>query len=56
MVADPWAALAAGGLIYAGMLPLSRRSFHRLRAAAEGGDAADDEAKASFGSEDGHTH
>ncbi len=40
VVADPWAALAVGGLIYAGMLPLSRRSFHRLRAAAEGHDAA----------------
>ena len=38
LVADPWAALAAAGLIYAGMLPLSRRSFHQLRAAAEGGD------------------
>ncbi len=41
VVADPWAALAAGGLIYAGMLPLSRRSFHRLRAAAEGGEPAE---------------
>jgi CDP-diacylglycerol--serine O-phosphatidyltransferase len=38
LVADPWAALAAGGLIYAGMLPFSRRSYHRLRAHAEGGD------------------
>lgn len=36
LVADPWAALAAAGLIYAGMLPFSRRSFHRLRAEAEG--------------------
>ena len=36
LVADPWAALAAAGLIYAGMLPFSRRSYHRLRAAAEG--------------------
>lgn len=36
LVADPWAALAVAGLIYLGMLPLSRRSFHRLRAAAEG--------------------
>lgn len=35
LVADPWAALAVGGLIYAGMLPFSRRSFHRLREAAE---------------------
>ena len=39
IVADPWAALAVGGLIYVAMLPLSRRSFHRLRAAAEGNDA-----------------
>ena len=37
LVADPWAALAAAGLIYAGMLPLSVRSFRRLRAAAEAG-------------------
>ena len=36
LVADPWAALAAAGLLYAAMLPFSRRSFHRLRAAAEG--------------------
>ena len=35
VVADPWAALAAVGLLYAGMLPFSRRSFHRLRDAAE---------------------
>jgi CDP-diacylglycerol--serine O-phosphatidyltransferase len=35
LVADPWAALAVGGLVYVCMLPLSRRSFHRLRAAAE---------------------
>jgi CDP-diacylglycerol--serine O-phosphatidyltransferase len=37
LLADPWGALAAGSLIYAAMLPLSRRSFHRLRAEAEGG-------------------
>lgn len=35
LVAEPWAALAAGGVIYAAMLPFSRRSFHRLRAEAE---------------------
>jgi CDP-diacylglycerol--serine O-phosphatidyltransferase len=35
LVADPWAALAAGGLIYLGMLPLSVRSFKRLRREAE---------------------
>lgn len=36
LVADPWVALAGAGLIYVGMLPFSRRSFHRLRAEAEG--------------------
>jgi CDP-diacylglycerol--serine O-phosphatidyltransferase len=35
LVADPWAALAAGGLIYLAMLPFSLRSFHRLRQEAE---------------------
>ena len=35
LIADPWAALAAGGLIYLGMIPLSVRSFGRLRLAAE---------------------
>jgi CDP-diacylglycerol--serine O-phosphatidyltransferase len=35
MVADPWLALAAAGLIYVLMLPLSVRSFRRLRAEAE---------------------
>jgi CDP-diacylglycerol--serine O-phosphatidyltransferase len=35
LVADPWAALAAGGLIYVGMLPFSARSFRRLRREAE---------------------
>ena len=35
LVADPWAALAAAGLIYLGMLPFSRRSFKRLRDEAE---------------------
>jgi CDP-diacylglycerol--serine O-phosphatidyltransferase len=44
LLADPWGALAVGSLIYAGMLPLSRRSFHRLRAEAEG---LNDEAPAS---------
>ena len=37
LVADPWAALAAIGLAYAGMLPFSLRSYRRLRAAAEAG-------------------
>jgi CDP-diacylglycerol--serine O-phosphatidyltransferase len=35
LVADPWAALAAAGLIYLAMLPLSVRSFRRLRREAE---------------------
>jgi CDP-diacylglycerol--serine O-phosphatidyltransferase len=35
LVADPWAALAAAGLIYLGMLPFSVRSFRRLRREAE---------------------
>ena len=35
LVAEPWAAFAVAGLIYVGMLPFSRRSFHRLRAEAE---------------------
>ena len=35
LVAEPWAALAAAGVIYAIMLPLSRRSYHKLRAEAE---------------------
>jgi CDP-diacylglycerol--serine O-phosphatidyltransferase len=40
LVADPWGALAAAGLIYLGMLPFSARSFRRLRREAEG--TADD--------------
>jgi CDP-diacylglycerol--serine O-phosphatidyltransferase len=35
LLADPWAALALFGLAYVAMLPFSRRSFHRLRRAAE---------------------
>ncbi len=35
LLADPWAALAAAGLIYLGMLPFSVRSFNRLRREAE---------------------
>ena len=41
-VADPWAALAAAGLIYLGMLPFSARSFRRLKQAAEGTAEADE--------------
>ena len=37
LVEDPWAAFIAAGLIYVGMLPFSRRSFHRLRREAEEG-------------------
>ncbi len=36
LVADPWAGLAAGDLLYLGMLPFSVRSFRRLREEAEG--------------------
>jgi CDP-diacylglycerol--serine O-phosphatidyltransferase len=35
LIADPWAALAAGGLLYLTMIPLSVRSFHRLQREAE---------------------
>jgi CDP-diacylglycerol--serine O-phosphatidyltransferase len=38
LVADPWAALAAAGLVYLAMLPFSRRSYHRLRRDAERDD------------------
>jgi CDP-diacylglycerol---serine O-phosphatidyltransferase len=46
LIADPWAALATGGLIYVGMLPFSVRSFRRLRREAEGPqvDASDPDA------------
>lgn len=35
LIADPWGALAVAGLIYLSMLPLSRRSYHRLRREAD---------------------
>lgn len=35
LVADPWAALAAGSVIYLGMLPFSVRSFRLLKREAE---------------------
>jgi CDP-diacylglycerol--serine O-phosphatidyltransferase len=35
LFADPWAALAAAGLMYLVMLPFSVRSFRRLRREAE---------------------
>ena len=34
LVAEPWAALAAAGMLYAGMIPFSLRAYHRLRADA----------------------
>jgi CDP-diacylglycerol--serine O-phosphatidyltransferase len=30
LVAEPWAALAAGGSVYASLLPASLRSYQRL--------------------------
>ncbi len=44
LVADPWAALAAAGLLYLGMLPFSARSFRRLKLAAEGSGETSSEA------------
>jgi CDP-diacylglycerol--serine O-phosphatidyltransferase len=35
LVAEPWAALAAAGIIYLGMLPFSVRSYLALKAEAE---------------------
>ncbi len=35
LLADPWAALAAAGLLYVVMLPFSLRSYRRLKRAAE---------------------
>ena len=40
LVADPWAVLALGGVVYIGMLPFSARSFRRLRRATEPPDEA----------------
>jgi CDP-diacylglycerol--serine O-phosphatidyltransferase len=37
LVADPWAAGVAAGLLYLGMLPFSLRSYRRLKLAAETG-------------------
>jgi CDP-diacylglycerol--serine O-phosphatidyltransferase len=42
LVADPWGALAAAGLIYTVMLPFSVRSFRRLRREAELPDDEDE--------------
>jgi CDP-diacylglycerol---serine O-phosphatidyltransferase len=38
LVSEPWAALAAGGLIYGAMLPFSVRSYLRLKREAEGAE------------------
>jgi len=43
LVADPWGAMAAAGLIYLAILPFSVRSFRRLRAEAERLDPGLDE-------------
>jgi CDP-diacylglycerol--serine O-phosphatidyltransferase len=42
LVADPWAALAAGGLVYVGMLPFSARSYAALWRAAAAPDQKED--------------
>ncbi|NVN13324.1 CDP-alcohol phosphatidyltransferase family protein, partial [Nguyenibacter vanlangensis] len=42
LVADPWGALAAAGVIYVALLPLSRRSFHKLKKEAQDLQAEDD--------------
>ncbi len=44
LVADPWAAMAAAGVLYIAMLPFSARSFRRLRQAAEGAGEPEDRA------------
>jgi len=44
LVADPWGALAAAGVLYVAILPFSRRSYHRLKKAAEDmSEAVEDE-------------
>ncbi|GCE83257.1 CDP-alcohol phosphatidyltransferase family protein [Komagataeibacter diospyri] len=47
LVAEPWGALAAAGIIYILLLPISRRSFHRLRREAEALQESDDQPVAS---------
>ncbi|MBV8091991.1 MAG: phosphatidylcholine/phosphatidylserine synthase, partial [Acetobacteraceae bacterium] len=41
LAAEPWAALAAAGLIYVAMLPFSVRSFRRLKREAEASRESD---------------
>jgi CDP-diacylglycerol--serine O-phosphatidyltransferase len=43
LLADPWAGMAAAGVIYVAMLPFSLRSFHRLRDEAEAMRVAEDD-------------
>lgn len=43
LLAEPWAALAGAGVIYIAMLPLSLRSFRRLRDEAQAMQAGDDD-------------
>jgi CDP-diacylglycerol--serine O-phosphatidyltransferase len=43
LVADPWLALALGGIVYVGMLPFSARSYRRLKAEAEAETGANGE-------------
>ncbi|WEQ56179.1 phosphatidylcholine/phosphatidylserine synthase [Komagataeibacter nataicola] len=49
LIAEPWGALAAAGVIYLLLLPISRRSFHRLRRAAEDLQESDEPAPQSPG-------
>ena len=39
LVAEPWAALAAAGLLYAGMIPFSLRSYRQKVEAARSAQA-----------------
>ena len=55
LVADPWAALAAAGLLYLAMLPFSVRSFRRLRDEAEGPGTTPDRAPAAIAHQDADT-
>lgn len=43
LVSEPWGALAAAGVIYAGLIPFGLRSYRRLKAEAEMPGTAEDE-------------
>lgn len=43
LVSEPWAALAAAGIIYAALIPLGVRSYRRLKAEAEALGTPEDE-------------